>query len=665
MATIRRFDLAGAALEGEGVRIEDTGEGTARIWVGPSGGMLRFAGPVLTKEYWPTKGMVSVEVYHELPLTLPVRFAFGEREDEPAVIQANAGVLPRVRTRVMFPLSALKGETVFVPRTPGRLKMVVGGRPSHPDAIIWVGVGIGVIGEGGWVEFSDLQLLDDLEVVAPEGEPVVDELGQWTAKTWPGKTHSEEELRERLLAVKAEPETPVPGRTTYGGSSEIWFEATGFFRTQHDGKRWWLVDPEGGAFWSAGVDCVRPEMECFVEGNESLCAFLPPGEGEFADAWSGESRFNWSIANLIRVFGRGWREAWEALARKALVNWGFNTVANWSEGGFARRSRLPYVLPLANFPTTEHTVFRDFPDVFSPDYTRAAQQFAEQLVAYRDDPYLIGYFLRNEPLWGFGQFRIAEELLCHEAHRAPGCRQVLAQTLALKYRGSAERFCQEWGGAVGTFDELEQVVLPSADWLTDRARRDLSEFSRRMVERYVRVPSEACRLVDPQHLNLGMRWAWIASEDLLAGSDAFDVFSLNMYQMAPDRAMIERASKASGKPVMIGEYHWGARDVGLPSTGLRAVASQADRGKAYRYYVEQGAAIPELVGAHYFQMNDQPVLGRFDGENFQIGLVDICWRPYEAMVAAARETHERLYEVAAGKVKPFAEEPEELVRVGF
>jgi len=664
MNTLVSFDAQKATLEGQGAKVEAI-PGGVRLTCGPEGARLRFEGPAATGDSWPADAVLSVDVRHELPLTLPVHFSFGEPEMEGPVISANAGVLPNVRTRVMFPLAALNAETVFVPRTPGRLKMVVSGRPTRPERIAWLRVGVGNIGEGGTVELTNLRLLSKPELLMPEGAPVVDELGQWTAKDWPGKTRSVEELTARLQAARSAPECPLPGRTAYGGSAEITFEPSGYFRTHHDGSRWWLVDPDGGAFFSAGVDCVRPEMECRVEGNEGLCEFLPPREGEYADAWNERGTFSWSIANLIRAFGPDWRTAWEALARKWLVNWGFNTVANWSDSDFARRSGLPYVLPLAHFPTTPQTVFRDFPDVFSPEYTRSARAFAEQLRDYAGDRNLIGYFLRNEPLWGFGQFRIAEELLTHAADRAPGCRRQLAQDLSRLYHGSDTAFSEAWGGLMDTFEEVERFVLADACCLPTRASQDLAQFSRKMADAYVRIPSEACRAIDPDHLNLGMRWAWIASDDLLAGSEVFDVFSLNMYQMAPDRAAIERAARACGKPVMIGEFHWGARDVGLPSTGLRAVASQAARGQAYRYYVEQGAAIPELVGTHYFQMNDQPVLGRFDGENFQIGLVDICWRPYEEMVSAALETHRRIYDVAAGRTAAFADQPEELPRVGF
>jgi hypothetical protein len=76
--------------------------------------------------------------------------------------------------------------------------------------------------------------------------------------------------------------------------------------------------------------------------------------------------------------------------------------------------------------------------------------------------------------------------------------------------------------------------------------------------------------------------------------------------------------------------------------------------------VEQAAAMPDLVGAHYFQWNDQHVAGRFDGENWQIGVVDVCQQPYREFVSAARRSHARIYKVAAGEVRPFDRLPERI-----
>ena len=52
--------------------------------------------------------------------------------------------------------------------------------------------------------------------------------------------------------------------------------------------------------------------------------------------------------------------------------------------------------------------------------------------------------------------------------------------------------------------------------------------------------------------------------------------------------------------------------------------------------------MPELVGTHWFQWADQPSTGRFDGENYNIGLVDVTDRPYADLVGALKQTHRRV-----------------------
>ena len=81
--------------------------------------------------------------------------------------------------------------------------------------------------------------------------------------------------------------------------------------------------------------------------------------------------FSFEVANLIRAFGADWRRDWASLTEFRLRHFGFNTIGNWSDESFIRDSSLPYVYPLTDFPSTERTIFRDFPDVFSPEYERA------------------------------------------------------------------------------------------------------------------------------------------------------------------------------------------------------------------------------------------------------------------------------------------------------
>ena len=91
-------------------------------------------------------------------------------------------------------------------------------------------------------------------------------------------------------------------------------------------------------------------------------------------------------------------------------------------------------------------------------------------------------------------------------------------------------------------------------------------------------------------------------------------------------------------------------------------ALRTDRFKVSEYggYLETRAAAahqceplrndPFLLG--YFVGNEPPWPGRGDGENYNIGMVDVTDRPYRDLVDAARETHARLYEIHSGKTAP-------------
>jgi hypothetical protein len=72
-------------------------------------------------------------------------------------------------------------------------------------------------------------------------------------------------------------------------------------------------------------------------------------------------------------------------------------------------------------------------------------------------------------------------------------------------------------------------------------------------------------------------------------------------------------------------------------TGLKPTASQEERAASYRDYVSGALRNPHIVGTHWFQYQDQATTGRGDGENYQIGLVDVCDAPYSETIAAVRE----------------------------
>ena len=169
----------------------------------------------------------------------------------------------------------------------------------------------------------------------------------------------------------------------------------------------------------------------------------------------------------------------------------------------------------------------------------------------------------------------------------------------------------------------------------------------------------AIKDVDPNHLNLGMRYAWVANKTVTSGCEYFDIFSFNCYRHDP-YGSIQHIVDLVDMPVMIGEFHFGALDRGLDATGIQGVASQEDRAKAYRYYMHRAASHPYCLGAHYFTLNDQGYLGRFDGENYQIGFVDVCNKEYSEIVESAKKANREVYLVANGDMKPTEEKQTEI-----
>jgi hypothetical protein len=646
------------------------GRDSTIITCGKEGGRLQTSGKpgTLGGIDWKGNKYIVIDAINHENWVVGVTLSFWEKDNntDEADFTVTLGLLPELKTRLSFPLEALNSQKMFLDRTPGKLKTVVFGNKVSIDEIDRFALGTMKSFKPQKVEIFDFYLSDvEPDYPLPDVK-LVDEMGQFINREWPGKTKDLDELKENLEeAVKPDDISFFNNWSNYGGWKNKKFEATGYFRTQWDGERWWLVDPDGYVFQSIGLDCVRPEVAGRIDGIRKLHTWLPDGDDKYREALTKDGDleyFDFAIANLIRVFGENWWDKWAKITRRRLIEWGFNTIGNWSSLEFIKYAKMPYVWPLQDFPDTTKRVFRDFPDVFSSEYRENSNKFAQQLEQFDKDPYMIGYFLRNEPQWAFiHDLNIAEELL--ENREDLESKDTLIDFLSKRYNGDIKEFNRAWKLDLSGFEELRKGIR-EASKLSDNASRDLDEFSKKMIRAYVEIPSLACRKVDSNHMNLGMRYAYITNESLLAGYDNFDVFSINCYKTTPYDD-VENIGRITGLPVMIGEFHHGALDRGLPATGICGVTSQEERGKAYRYYMETGATSKYFVGAHHFTLNDQAALGRFDGENFQIGCVDICNKPYKEFVDKIIETNKILYEVAAGIRKNYDQKPEEIPRVGF
>ncbi len=568
----------------------------------------------------------------------------------------NVKLMPDIRARVNFCMKYLDGSVQYPPLEPGTLKSKVGGRGISPVDIKYMVFGFS-LNPGSHITISDIMLTDEKPLPVKPDRFNVDQFGQWKDRKWPGKINSYEELREKLYNEMKVYPTDEIYKTLRGKKLT---EGTGWFSTAKDSNgRWWLTDIDGYAFFSIGCFGVYPGEPGWIYGNEERFERLYSQDGIYDDAWSlaedselyrrkfhgmfpADTRlYSFATANLINAFGDTWRTLWTKLTGERLRNWGINTLSMYSDEIFIRQSGMPFVIMLNNFPKTEKSIWRGFPDVYADQYTKECEKFAEQLKSYADNRRLIGYFLNNEPVWAWTAPALLSEKLL-EAGAASGLvsHGYLLRFLHERYGGDIRLLNTAWETSFNDFDELNKPIK-NASLLSPSSEKDLADFSFIMIRRYATQPSEATRKAAPNHLNLGMRFAAYNKRFAEATSCCFDVFSFNCYATNPTPKL---PPSDFSKPFMITEFHFGAYDRGLPSASLVPVNSQEERAEHYSTYVREAAAHPACVGTHYFAWNDQPVLGRYDGENYQFGFVDICNQSYTEFTQAAAKTNKSIYQ---------------------
>lgn len=513
--------------------------------------------------------------------------------------------------------------------------------------------------------------------------PMIDRFGQYLHKDWPGKTHSEDDLaaeRKRETADLAAHPGPKDWNQYGGWLAGPKLEATGRFRVAKWRDKWWLVDPEGRLFWSHGL--VRVTWSCSytpVTGREHLFADLPARGSPFGvfygrSAWPiagqyerGTVTYNFSGANLLRKYGPQWPETYAEFVPRRLRSWGLNTLANCSQPAIYLKHKTPYTAtvysldsPPADTPgatgyvATIHNSSRviegtsggwgKFPDVFDPSFKATLlKEVAQHRGKAVGDPWCLGYFPGNELNWGSDETTLARAVLASPSGQP--AKRALVDDLKAKY-GTIEKLNAAWKSGYASWEAiLESTTPPGAA----SGRADLAAFLGRVADAYFRQCREAVKEIDPQGLYLGCRFAgWSHGVVFRMAAKYSDVVSVNRYT---ETLTDLRLPDGIDKPVLIGEWHFGALDRGKFHASLREVADQQARGAAYEKYVRSALENPLVVGTHWHQYGDQATTGRDDGENFQNGFVDVCDTPYVETINACRRIGYPLYEVRAEKGK--------------
>jgi agarase len=445
-----------------------------------------------------------------------------------------------------------------------------------------------------------------------------------------------------LVAVGAARAQTEPVLDRFGGETSVRCAASGFFRTERLGERWWLITPEGHPFFSVGVNVLS------FNGTANR-----DGVYHYGDA-------------CRRKYASP--EAWATAQVERCRAWGINTVGCWSDWGLFRE-RLPYTVNLdvgaANWLSGAWI------DLFDDSFVATVREKVQQVAApLKDDPFLIGYYLGNEMKWGPDHRggHLLDEFFSRPA--ATATKRALIGFLQQRYAGSLEALRQDLDTPAQTWDELAAAsaitVRPTAAATALRLA-----WAEAVAERFFAVTAAELKAVDPRHLNLGVRFiSQMTPPAVLRVAGRYvDVMTINFYDIGnwvqlirglwPDYLVVDddlaQYFAVGGRPILISEWGYRAADSGHPNTWppiYPVLPDQAARAAAYEALVRRLLARPWFVGHHWFQWADQPREGRFDGENNNFGLVSLDDEPYAPLVersaTLARAAYARLQAEPAG-----------------
>jgi hypothetical protein len=384
----------------------------------------------------------------------------------------------------------------------------------------------------------------------------------------------------------------------------------------------WLVTPCSQRFLTIGVNV------------------LDGGENEREAVGEAYKGYDWrSFASSIGD--------WTSETRRRLSAWGFNSAGGWSLS--PEILKLPTII---NLELGRHARFHWF-DPFAPATETRMTALARELVApYRNSPYRIGYFSDNEVGWWAGALFVFYSMKPADS----ATKQRWVETLQQYYGGDWARFTADFLPPSGV--DSWSALLATTGMTRMRPGGSgihvVREWCGIVARRYYALASRAIRAADPGALYFGDRLPiYYDPAAVRAMTPYVDAIATNYNVDASDGWIapyfFDGLRKLSGgKPVVISEWFFAARQnrTGNLNNGhLMTVETQAQRAAGAAAAAENFAAIPEVVGAHWFQYYDHPKGGRDDGEDYDFGLVDINDRPYQRLTSALAIANHRAYEI--------------------
>lgn len=431
---------------------------------------------------------------------------------------------------------------------------------------------------------------------------------QVEAKPWVKGKDTKWEAFEACTVEKIDgfvPSSQNKLNTIYGSDISKKFNATGFFRVEKQGSRWWVIDPLGYRNIQVVINSLRVGKS---ERNKD----------EFDKRFGDSKKWLHATADSLKFYGFNGSGSWSEDEQIQEYNkttkspLTFTPNLNFMSGYGKKRGGTVQLAGNTGYPN--QCIF-----VFDPEFETYCDERAKELIKYANDTNLFGYFSDNEMPLGLDNLK---GYLTLENKSDPGYL-----------------FVSKWLEQKGK--TLEQI--------TDK---DKAEFSGIVADRYYAIVSKAIKKYDPNHLYLGSRLHGGAKkiEAIIAAAGKYcDILSINYYgSWSPDPLMIDMWDRVGKKPFLVTEFYTKGMDTGLgnKSGAGFTVRTQKDRGIAYQHFTLSLLASKLCVGWHYFKYQDNdPTAKNVDPSNTDAnkGLVNNNFEYYKPLMELMKELNENKY----------------------
>ena len=343
---------------------------------------------------------------------------------------------------------------------------------------------------------------------------------------------------------------------------------------------------------------------------------------------------------------------WTAQTRRRLSSWKFNSAGGWS---------LPPVLlklpTVINLELGRLARFHWF-DPFDPQTETRMNALARELVVpYRDSPYRIGYFSDNEVGWWAGALFFFYSSKPASSFTKQRWVELLRQHYSDDWSSFTDDFLPPAG--VNSWETLLATTESTRMKPGGSGIHVVREWTGVVARRYYALTERAIRAADPDALYFGDRLPiYYDPAAVRAMAPHVDAIATNYNVDSSDGWVADYffdglRKLSGGKPVLVSEWFFAAREnrTGNRNNGhLMTVDTQEERAAGAAAATSNFAAIPELIGLHWFQYYDDPKGGRIDGEDYDFGLVDLNNRPYEQLTVALAAANRQIPKIHSNAV---------------